>query len=75
MGPEFQRIIDHRGQDPMTALYPMAFVEQARSYMLVGDTTKARKNYEVFLQLWKDADPNIPILQAAKAEYANLRPH
>jgi eukaryotic-like serine/threonine-protein kinase len=44
----------------------------ARSQVLMGDGNAARKSYEHFLTLWKDADPDIPILKAAKAEYAKL---
>ena len=45
----------------------------ARAFVLQGDTAKARAQYEQFLRLWKDADPDIPIYQEAKAEYAQLR--
>jgi predicted Zn-dependent protease len=45
----------------------------ARAYALQGDTAKSRTAYQDFLALWKDADPDIPILQAAKAEYAKLK--
>jgi cytochrome c-type biogenesis protein CcmH/NrfG len=45
----------------------------ARAYALQGDTAKARAAYQDFLTLWKDADPDIPILKQAKAEYANLQ--
>jgi len=45
----------------------------ARSYALQGDSTKARTAYLEFLNFWKDADPDIPILQQAKAEYAKLK--
>jgi cytochrome c-type biogenesis protein CcmH/NrfG len=44
----------------------------ARAYFLQGDTAKARAAYDDFLALWKDADPDIPILREAKAEYAKL---
>ena len=70
---EFQKILDHRGivqNDPMGAL---AHLQIARAYMLQGDTAKARAAYQDFLALWKDADPDIPILIAAKAEYAKLK--
>ena len=70
---EFQRIIDHRGivnNDPIGALARLGL---ARAYALQGDTAKARTAYKDFLTLWKDADPDIPILQQAKAEYAKLR--
>ena len=45
----------------------------ARAYSLSGDTVKARMAYQDFLGLWKDADPDIPILRKAKAEYAKLQ--
>jgi hypothetical protein len=43
-----------------------------RAYALAGDKTKARSAYQDFLMLWKDADPDIPILKRAQAEHANL---
>jgi DNA-binding winged helix-turn-helix (wHTH) protein/tetratricopeptide (TPR) repeat protein len=72
---EFDRLIARRGVDPMSPLYPIAFAQRARAFALTGEIASARKDYETFLQLWKDADANIPILQAARAEYANLLPH
>jgi DNA-binding winged helix-turn-helix (wHTH) protein/Tfp pilus assembly protein PilF len=70
---EFQKIIDHRGivvSDPVGAL---AHIGLARAYALQGDTAKARTKYEDFFALWKDADPDIPILEHAKAEYVKLQ--
>ena len=70
---EFQRIRNlhsFRLDDPIISL---ALVGQARGYKLVGDTTKARIAYQDFFALWKDADPDIPILKQAKAEYAKLQ--
>jgi eukaryotic-like serine/threonine-protein kinase len=70
---EFQKIVDHPGlvqNDPAGAL---AHLGLARAYALSGDTTKARTAYQDFLGLWKDADPDIPILKQAKAEYAKLQ--
>ena len=69
---EFQRIIDHRGVDPTSVFYPLAYVQQARSYARAGDTAKARAAYERFFDLWKHADPDVPILVDAKREYARL---
>ena len=69
---EFQKILDHRGivvNEPIGAL---AHLQLGRAYALQGDTTKARAAYQDFLTLWKDADPDIPVLQQAKAEYAKL---
>ena len=45
----------------------------ARAYAVQGDTAKAKSDYPDFLTLWKDADPDIPILKKAKAEYAKLQ--
>ena len=70
---EFQKILTHRGivgSDPIGA---MARLQLGRAYALSGDTSKAKTAYEDFLTLWKDADPDIPILKQAKAEYAQLK--
>jgi len=69
---EFQKIIDHRGIVVNAAIGALAHLGLARAYVLQGDTEKARTKYEDFLTLWKDADPDIPILKRAKAEYAKL---
>jgi hypothetical protein len=69
---EFQKIVDHRGivvSDPIGAL---ARLQLGRAYTLSGDKTKAKSAYQDFLMLWKDADPDIPILKQAQAEHANL---
>lgn len=70
---EFQRILDHRGADPMSPLYPLAHLGLARAAALSGDTTQARKSYQDFLALWKDADADLPVLQQAKSEYEKLK--
>jgi len=70
---EFQKILDHRGALTTSELYPLAQLNLARAYKLQGDTTKARTAYQDFFALWKDADPDIPVLIAAKAEYAKLK--
>ena len=70
---EFKKILDHSGivvNEPIGAL---AHLGLARAYVLLGDTAKARAAYQDFLSLWKDADPDIPILKEAKAEYAKLQ--
>ena len=70
---EFQKILDHRGivgADPIGAL---AHLQLGRAFALSGDTIKAKAAYQDFLALWKDADPDIPILTQAKAEYAKLQ--
>ena len=69
---EFQRILDHRGLvfcDPVGA---MAQLELGRTFRESGDKAKAKLAYDKFLALWKDADPDIPLLLQAKAEYARL---
>ena len=70
---EFQKILDHSGivlNEPIGAL---AHLQIGRAYAMQGDTAKAKAAYEDFLTLWKDADADIPILIAAKSEYAKLR--
>jgi tetratricopeptide (TPR) repeat protein len=69
---EFQKILDHRGivgSDPISAL---AHLQLGRVFALSGDKIKAKASYEAFLALWKNADPDVPILKTAKAEYQKL---
>jgi len=69
---EFQKIVEHRGivgADPIGAV---AHLQLGRVFALSGDKTKAKAAYQTFLALWKDADPDIPILKRAKVEYARL---
>ncbi len=70
---EFQTILDHRGWAPLSPLYPLAHLGLARAAVLSGDTSKARKEYQDFFALWKDADPDIPILIEAKKEYEKVK--
>jgi predicted Zn-dependent protease len=70
---EFQKILDHRGIVLNEPIGTLGHLGLARAYVLQGDTVKARAAYQDFLTLWKDADPDIPILIAAKAEYAKLQ--
>lgn len=70
---EFQRLIDHRGSAPVAPEYALAHLGLARAYALSGDKVKSRKAYDDFFVLWKDADPDVPILRAARAEYAKLK--
>jgi serine/threonine protein kinase/tetratricopeptide (TPR) repeat protein len=70
---EFQKLLDHRGLIVNYPLAALAHLGLARAYALSGDTVKARTAYQDFLTLWKDADPDIPILKEAKAEYAKLQ--
>jgi len=70
---EFQKFLDHRGIVINFPLGALAHLGLARAYALSGDTAKAKAAYQDFLTLWKDADPEIPILKEAKAEYAKLQ--
>ena len=70
---EFQKIIDHRGIVVNQPYGAVARLELGRAYTLQGDTAKARGAYQDFFTLWKDADPDIPILKQAKIEYAKLQ--
>jgi eukaryotic-like serine/threonine-protein kinase len=70
---EFQRIVDHPGITIGDAFGVLAHLGLARAYALTGDTAKAQAAYQDFFTLWKDADPGIPVLKQAKAEYAKLR--
>lgn len=70
---EFQKILDHRGVTPLSILYPLAFLQQGRAYVLLGDIPNARKAYESFLAIWRDADPDVPILQDARREHDRLQ--
>src|SRR5581483_5053077 len=69
----FQRIIDLRMVSAFDMLAPIAHLGLARAYTLQGDTAQARIAYQDFLASWKDADPDVPLLQQAKAEYAKLK--
>ena len=70
---EFQKIIDHPGIVLNQLIGALAHLQLGRAYAMQGDTAKARTAYQDFLTLWKDADPDIPILIQAKAEYAKLQ--
>ena len=70
---EFQKFLDHRGITINFPLGALAHLGLARAYAMQGNTAKARAAYQDFLTLWKDADPDIPILKEAKVEYAKLQ--
>jgi tetratricopeptide (TPR) repeat protein len=70
---EFQKILDHRGLLWNCATGALAHLGLARAYALQGDTVKAKSAYQDFFAFWKDADPDIPILKEATAEYAKLQ--
>jgi serine/threonine protein kinase/Flp pilus assembly protein TadD len=69
---EFQKIMDHRQIVQNDVIGALARLGLARAYALQGNTAKARTQYQDFLTLWKDADPDVPVLKQAKAEYAKL---
>jgi eukaryotic-like serine/threonine-protein kinase len=70
---EFQKILDHRGIDPLSPLYPLAHVGLGRAAALSGETATSRKEYQDFFALWKDADADLPVLVQAKKEYEQLK--
>jgi hypothetical protein len=70
---EFQKILDHPGVVVNEPIGALAHLGLARAYVLQGEKVKAREAYRDFLLLWKDADPDIPILIAAKSEYAKVQ--
>ena len=70
---EFRKMLDHSGLMQDSIMGPLARLQLARSQVMTGDKAAARKSYQDFLTLWKDADPDIPIYQQAKAEYARLK--
>jgi eukaryotic-like serine/threonine-protein kinase len=70
---EFQKILDRRGVNAITVLLPLAQLNLARALAIQGDTGKARTAYQDFFTTWKDADPDVPVLVQAKAEYAKLQ--
>jgi eukaryotic-like serine/threonine-protein kinase len=71
--PEFQKILDHRNIVINFPTGALAHLGLARAYALSGDAAKSKTAYQDFLTLWKDADPDIPILKEAKAQYAKLQ--
>jgi len=70
---QFQKIIDHRGWDILSPLWPLAHLGLARALAMQGDVPKSRQAYEQFFQLWKDADSDVPLLLEAKREYGRLK--
>jgi len=70
---EFQKILEHRGSQPTSPIYTLAHVGLARAAVLQGDTAKARKAYQDFLALWKDADADLSVLIEAKKEYEKVK--
>jgi serine/threonine protein kinase len=69
---EFQKVLDHRGVVVNFVIGALARLQLARAAALSGDTASARKNYEGFLELWKGADADLPVLITARAEHKRL---
>jgi serine/threonine protein kinase/tetratricopeptide (TPR) repeat protein len=69
---EFEKILSRRGAASVSVVYPLAQLNLARAHGLEGDKAKARTAYQDLFAFWKDADPDIPVFQEAKAEYAQL---
>jgi len=70
---EFQKFIDHRGLVVNFPWGSLAYIGLARAYALQGDVGRAHAEYDIFLRLWKNADPDLPIYKEARAEYAKLQ--
>ena len=70
---EFQKILNHSGLVVNEPIGALAHLGLGRAYAIAGDSAKAKTAYQDFLALWKDADPDVPILIQAKAEYAKLQ--
>jgi tetratricopeptide (TPR) repeat protein len=70
---EYKKILDHHGIDALGLFYPLAHLGAGRAYLLQKDTAHARTAYQDFFAVWKDADPDVPILKQAHTEYAALQ--
>ena len=70
---EFQKLLEHRGVVLNNPIAALAHLGMARAKAALGDTAGARQAYQDFLALWKNSDPNIPVLKQAQSEYAKLR--
>jgi len=70
---EFRKVVDHPGLVQNEPIGALARLGLGRAYALSAETSQAHASYRDFLTLWKDADPDIPILKQAKAEYAKLQ--
>lgn len=70
---EFEKFAAHRGLVGNFSLGALAHLQLGRAYAMAGDNAKAKVAYQDFLNLWKDADPEIPVLKLAKAEYVKIK--
>ena len=69
---QFRKMLDHPGLLANSVSGPLARLQLGRALVMMGDKDAARKSYQDFLTLWKDADPDIPVYKQAKAEYSNI---
>jgi DNA-binding winged helix-turn-helix (wHTH) protein len=72
---QFQKLIDNRGFTVRHVIGPLAWLQLGRAQKMMGDEPAAVKSYVTFLDMWKNADPEIPIYRQAKAEYSKLGNH
>jgi len=70
---EFQKVIDNPGLVVNSVIGALSYLQLARAEAMSGDRDASRTHYQDFLALWKDADPDIPVLKQAKVEYARLK--
>jgi tetratricopeptide (TPR) repeat protein/predicted Ser/Thr protein kinase len=70
---EYQKILDHPGTDPQDVCYNLSHLGLGRALVLQGNAAAAKSAYQDFFSAWKNADPDIPVLKQAKAEYAKLQ--
>jgi eukaryotic-like serine/threonine-protein kinase len=70
---EFKTVLDHRGVAPLSILWELPQLGLGRAYAIQGDIAKSRAAYDTFFASWKNADPDLPILKQAKAEFAKLQ--
>jgi len=71
--PQFQKLIDNPGFSVRHVIGPLAWLQLGRAQKMMGDNAAARQSYEKFLNIWKDADPDLPMYRQAKAEYGRLK--
>jgi tetratricopeptide (TPR) repeat protein/predicted Ser/Thr protein kinase len=69
----FDNIVNHRGEAPTSPLYALAHLGLARAAVLTNDSAAARKNYDTFFSIWKNADSGLAVVRQARAEYAQLQ--
>jgi hypothetical protein len=70
---EYKKILDHCGFDVVNVFFPLSQLGMARTYVMQGDTAKARTAYQDFFALGEGADPDVPVLKQAKTEYGKLQ--